>query len=126
MRHDIPERTRRVHDGDPRIAGETFVVRCDPSQELRVLQPDRVSARGDPRGGEIRGNTQQDREIGQEEPRFARPPEERDRIGDDPFQAGALVCVRGIRVTVTEDNLALGKVGADLREMCGAVRKEQE
>src|SRR5207245_10450154 len=73
-----------------------------------------------------RRDAEEDREVGLERPPLARLLQKSDWVPDDPFETGPLVCVRRIRVAVTEDEVTVLEVVADLVHVCGAVREEKK
>src|SRR5206468_1406706 len=67
-----------------------------------------------------------DREIGGQKPSSTRILQEPNRIRNDADQPCALVCVRGVRVPVAEDQVALLEMGADLRDVGRTICEKQE
>src|SRR5256712_7123770 len=124
-RHDL-RGPGPIEDDEPAGPGEAIVVRGNFLEEGELLEPDPGWTALDTLQPQGRRDAEEDREVGLERPPLARLLQKSDWVPDDPFETGPLVCVRRIRVAVTEDEVTVLEVGADLVHVCGAVREEKK
>src|SRR5207249_11183885 len=115
-----------VQDEDPSRLREAIVLRGDPTEERDVLERNLVGSILDPFESDLRRDPKQDRQIGRKDPILTRPLEEADGIAQDSDQVRALVGIGGIRIAVAKDDLPALEVRTNLRDVCGAIREEQE
>ena len=120
------EPDRLVEDDKPPRLRQSIVVGGNPPKEAEVFESNSGRSILDPFNREARRNTQEDREIGRNDPSTARVLQKSDRIGDDAGQTRPLVCIGGVRVPVADHELALFDVGPDHWEMGRAIREKQE
>src|SRR3989440_1379823 len=115
-----------VEDGKATGPRESVIVRRDPTKEGEVFEPDLRRSALNPFHPEFRRDSEEDRQIGGQKPSSTRILQEPNRIRNDADQPCALVCVRGVRVPVTEDQIALLEMGANLRDVGRTICEEQE
>src|SRR3989475_10202703 len=124
-RHDL-RGPGSIEDDEPAGPGEAIVVRGNFLEEGELLEPDPGWPALDTLQPQVRRDAEEDREVGLERPPLAGLLQKSDWVLDDPFETGPLVCVRRIRVAVTEDEFTVLEVGADLVHVCGAARGEKK
>src|SRR2546422_8056425 len=124
-RHDL-RGPGPIEDDEPAGPGEAIVVRGNFLEEGELLEPDPDWTALDTLQPQVRRDAEEEREVGLERPFLAGLLQKSDWVLDDPFETGPLVCVRRIRVAVTEDEFTVLEVGADLVHVCGAVREEKK
>src|SRR5205809_619279 len=105
------------------LFGKAFLLELERGE---VFEPDLRRSILNPFHPEFRGDSEEDREIGGQKPSSTRILQEPNRIRNDADQSCALVCVRGVRVPVTEDQVALLEMGADLRDVGRTICEKQE
>ncbi len=106
-----------VEDGKATGPRESVVIRGDPTKEGEVFKSDLGRSILDPFHSEFRRDSEEDREIGGEQPFSTRILQEPNRIRKDADQPRALVCVRGVCVAVAKDQIAIPEMGANLRDV---------
>src|SRR2546428_9528808 len=124
-RHDL-RGAGPIEDDEPAGPGEAIVVRGNVLEEGELLEPDPGWTALDALQPQGRRDAEEDREVGLERPFLAGLLQKSDWVFDDGLETGPLVCVRRIRVAVTEDEFTVLGVGADLVHVCGAVREEKK